>query len=69
MATNFKNLREYFYPDNGVSRTFVIPDYQRGYKWSVRLADEQTSVEVLVESLMDAFINGTLLSTESYAWL
>ena len=57
MATNFKNLSEYFYPDNGVSRTFVIPDYQRGYKWSVRLADEQTSVEVLVESLKDAFIN------------
>ena len=57
MATNFKNLREYFYPDNGVSRTFVIPDYQRGYKWSVRLADEQTSVEVLVENLMDTFVN------------
>lgn len=57
MATNFKNLSEYFYPDNGVSRTYVIPDYQRGYKWSVRLADEQTSVEYLLESLMDAFVN------------
>ncbi|HCY72624.1 MAG TPA: hypothetical protein DHU75_00315, partial [Rikenellaceae bacterium] len=57
MATNLKCLREYFYSDNGVSRTFVIPDYQRGYKWAVRLADKQTSVEHLIESLMDAFIN------------
>ena len=57
MATNLKCLREYFYSDNGVGRTFVIPDYQRGYKWAVRLADKQTSVEHLIESLMDAFIN------------
>lgn len=57
MATNFKCLNEYFYSDNGVGRTFVIPDYQRGYKWAVRLDGEQTSVEYLLESLMDAFIN------------
>ncbi len=54
MATNFKTLKEYFYPDNG-RKTFVIPNYQRGYKWSVRLADEQTSVEYLMDSLLEAF--------------
>lgn len=54
MATNFKNLRDFFYPDNG-GKTFVIPNYQRGYKWSVRLDGEQTSVEYLLESLMEAF--------------
>ncbi len=53
MATNFKTIKEYFYPDNG-HITFVVPNYQRGYKWSVRLTDEQTSVEYLMDSLLDA---------------
>ncbi len=55
MATNFKTLKEYFYPDNG-NRTFVVPNYQRGYKWSVRLAEEQTSVEYFMDSLLEAFM-------------
>ncbi|MBQ8674260.1 MAG: DUF262 domain-containing protein [Bacteroides sp.] len=54
MSTCFKTLREYLYPDNG-HKTFVIPNYQRGYKWSVRIADEKTSVEVLIDSLIAAY--------------
>ena len=54
MATQFKTLKEYLYPDNG-SKTFVIPNYQRGYKWSVKTGDEETSVEVLVKNLKNAY--------------
>lgn len=55
MATLFKTLKEYLYPDNGPKK-FVIPNYQRGYKWSVRLTDKQkTSVEFLVEGLISAY--------------
>ncbi len=54
MSTRFKVLKEYFYPENK-QITFVIPNYQRGYKWSVKLANEQTSVEYLMESLRVAY--------------
>lgn len=54
MATRFKTLNEYLYPDTG-KKTFVIPNYQRGYKWSVRMTDEQTSVEYLIEALKSAY--------------
>lgn len=54
MATRFKSLKEYLYPDSG-RKTFVIPNYQRGYKWSVRTADNPTSVENLVENLKTAY--------------
>lgn len=54
MATFFKSLREYLYPDNG-RKKFVIPNYQRGYKWSVRLKNEQTPVEYLIENLLSAY--------------
>ena len=50
MATQFKTLKEYLYPDNG-HKIFVIPNYQRGYKWSVRTDNDDTSVEFLVKSL------------------
>ncbi|WP_373195030.1 DUF262 domain-containing protein [Phocaeicola vulgatus] len=56
MATLFKTLKEYLYPDNGLKK-FVIPNYQRGYKWSVRHTKEQTSVEFLVEGLKSAYMN------------
>lgn len=56
MATLFKTLKEYLYPDNGPKK-FVIPNYQRGYKWSVRHTKEQTSVEFLVEGLKSAYMN------------
>lgn len=56
MATNFKTLKEYLYPDNGKKR-FVIPNYQRGYKWSVRKDNGETSVEYLLSSLCDSYRN------------
>lgn len=57
MATRFKTLKEYLYPDSG-KKTFVIPNYQRGYKWSVRLAEEETSVENLIDSLLKGYKYG-----------
>lgn len=57
MATRFKTLKEYLYPDSG-KKTFVIPNYQRGYKWSVQTGDEPTSVEFLVGGLIKAFRSG-----------
>ncbi len=54
MATQFKTLKEYLYPDDG-HKIFVIPNYQRGYKWSVKIGDEETSVEYLVKSLKAAY--------------
>jgi hypothetical protein len=54
MATRFKTLKEYLYPDHG-PKVFVIPNYQRGYKWSVRYAEEKTSVEFLLEGLIKAY--------------
>lgn len=54
MATQFKTLKEYLYPDNG-HKIFVIPNYQRGYKWSVRTGNDDTSLEFLVKSLKMAF--------------
>lgn len=54
MSTFFKTLKEYLYPDNGPKK-FLIPNYQRGYKWSVRLDKEQTSVEFLVAGLKSAY--------------
>ena len=50
MATQFKTLKEYLYPDNG-HKIFIIPNYQRGYKWSVKTGDEDSSVEYLLKSL------------------
>ena len=54
MATRFKTLKEYLYPDTG-QKMFVIPNYQRGYKWSVKIAEEQTSVEYLLDNLKSAY--------------
>ena len=54
MATQFKTLREFLYPDN-TKKTFVIPHYQRGYKWSVKTDEDDTSVEYLLKKLIDAF--------------
>ena len=54
MGTEFKTLREFFYPYN-TKKTFVIPNYQRGYKWSVKTNDnEDSSVEYLLEKLIIA---------------
>ncbi len=42
----------------GKGKTFVIPDYQRGYIWGKKRADGSTSVENLLEDLLCHFRNG-----------
>lgn len=60
MGTEIKTLREFFYPDN-TKKTFVIPNYQRGYKWSVKTNDnEDSSVEYLLKKLIVAFKSESL---------
>lgn len=55
MATKFKTLREFLYP-RGKKATFEIPNYQRGYKWSVKEHDDsQSSVEYLLSDLISAW--------------
>ena len=55
MATKFKTLREFLYPQ-GKKMTFEIPNYQRGYKWAVKERDDkQSSVEYLLSSLISAW--------------
>ena len=34
---------------------FIIPSYQRGYKWSVTKENEKSSVDIFCESLIEAF--------------
>lgn len=36
---------------------FIIPNYQRGYKWSVREEEKQSAVEVLMDDLINAYNN------------
>lgn len=50
MASSFKTLREYLYQDG---KTFVVPNYQRGYKWSVKSEKENTPQPSHVEKLCD----------------
>ena len=45
-------LKEYLSKGN-----FIIPNYQRGYKWSVQEDDKQSAVEVLMDDLINAFNN------------
>ena len=54
--TAFKNLDDYFNNDN--NKVFVIPNYQRGYKWAVKKKGESDSaVEKLVKDLLIASAN------------
>lgn len=48
--SNKIDIKEYF--EKGL---FVIPDYQRGYKWSVNEKNEDSSTEFFVDSLLKAF--------------
>ena len=51
--TSFKNIEEYLFQDN---KTFIIPNYQRGYKWAVIEKDKKESaVEKLMADLINAF--------------
>lgn len=50
--TSFKNIEDFLYQEG---KTFVIPNYQRGYKWSVREKDNsKTAVEQLMIDLINA---------------
>src|SRR6056297_1123861 len=49
--TEFKAIGEFLLQEN---KTFVIPNYQRGYKWAVK---EEGKNETAVEKLMDDLIN------------
>lgn len=50
--TTFKTIEAFLYQEN---KSFVIPNYQRGYKWSVRKGEKQeTAVEKLLNNLLDA---------------
>ena len=49
--TVFKNIEEYF---NQEKKQFVIPNYQRGYKWSVKNDNNLSAVEKLCDDLISA---------------
>lgn len=50
--TAFKSIEEFLYQDN---KTFVIPNYQRGYKWAVKEKEKsESAVEKLLENLIKA---------------
>lgn len=53
--TSFKTLSEYLYQEG---KTFVVPNYQRGYKWSVKEKETEPShVEKLCDDLIKAHID------------
>lgn len=50
--TAFKTIEDFLYQEN---KSFVIPNYQRGYKWSVKKEKKQESaVEKLLTNLIEA---------------
>jgi uncharacterized protein with ParB-like and HNH nuclease domain len=52
MAENILTIEEYF-----KKGTFVIPNYQRGYKWGVPDKNGNCAVSVLIKNLIDAYNN------------
>lgn len=48
--TKFKTIKEFLYQEG---KTFVIPNYQRGYKWAVK-EDQLSSIEKLCDDLQKA---------------
>ncbi|MEG1915734.1 MAG: DUF262 domain-containing protein, partial [Muribaculaceae bacterium] len=70
--TSFKTIEEFLYQSD---RELVIPNYQRGYKWSVKYKDKnggvtQSAVEKLLDDLIktnknqDYFLQGVTVSHE-----
>ena len=47
-----QNIRQYF------THRFIIPAYQRGYKWGVSHKDEKNDAEILVEQIFQSFNEG-----------
>ncbi len=52
--TAFKTIREFLFQENKV---FVIPNYQRGYKWAVKYDNKESAVEKLMIDLNKAYKN------------
>ena len=50
--TAFKTIRDYLYPEK--EKVFVIPNYQRGYKWATKEGENQSAVEKLCDDLNNA---------------
>lgn len=53
MATIFKTIREYF----SSHKEFIVPNYQRGYKWAVKLSGDNgekkpSAIENLIDDLL-----------------
>ncbi len=66
--TEFKTIKEFLFQEN---RSFIIPNYQRGYKWAVKLEDKKaTAVEKLIRDLINAnkqqeyFLQGVTVTEE-----
>lgn len=53
MGENKINIREYF--KKGI---FVVPAYQRGYKWSVKDKEKESPLEFFIDSFINAFESG-----------
>lgn len=66
--TTFKNIREYFTSGN---QEFVIPNYQRGYKWAVKNNGNLSAVEKICDDLINApknqnyFLQGVTVCEEN----
>jgi hypothetical protein len=59
MKTLFKTLGEYLYQD-GKYKPFIVPNYQRGYKWAVEWNPKEkegyiSHVERLCDNLITAY--------------
>lgn len=52
--TQFKRLSSYIYDEHPL---FVIPNYQRGFKWSVKPKDKDSSLEHLLLDLVEEFVS------------
>jgi|SRR5690554_4090755 len=53
MSDNILTIEQYFQ-----SGDFVIPHYQRGYKWGVPNSDGSCAVSILVDNLISSFNAG-----------
>lgn len=66
--TAFKTIREFLFPEK--DKEFVIPNYQRGYKWAVK-DKRDSAVEKLCEDLVNAnkeqeyFLQGVTVAEEN----
>ena len=53
MSENILTIKQYL-----LKGTFVIPSYQRGYKWGVPDKGNICAVSVLIKNLIDAYLRG-----------